>query len=92
MLWQIICDGALQFRSWNGEFVVYHALSGDTHILEEASMQLLLELQQKPSDVLSLARQLAGKWQCELDDDLVQEIEMALTDMHALSLVERIQH
>jgi len=90
MLWRIIGDDLLQVRSWNGEFVVYHALSGDTHILEEANAQLLLELQQKPADVLSLARQLADKWQCELDDDLVREIEMALTEIQALSLVERV--
>jgi len=88
MLWRIIGDDVLRFRSWNDEFVVYHALSGDTHILEEANVQLLLELQRTPSDMLSLARQLASQWQCELDDDLVREIEMALTDMQALSLIE----
>lgn len=92
MLWRIIGDDVLQFRSWNDEFVVYHALSGDTHILEESAAQLLQELQRTPSDVLSLARRLADRWQCELNDDLLQEIDMVLTDMHALSLVERVQH
>jgi len=92
MLWRVIGDDALQFRSWDGEFVVYNALSGDTHILEEAAAQLLLALQRAPADVLSLARLLADQWQCELNDEFLREIDMALTDMHALSLVERVQH
>lgn len=89
MQWRIIGDSALQFRSWNDEFVVYNALSGDTHLLEESAAQILLALQRAPSDVLSLAQLLAATWQCEPNDDLLREIEMVLSDMHALSLVER---
>jgi PqqD family protein of HPr-rel-A system len=89
MQWRVIGDSALQFRSWNGEFVVYNSLSGDTHILEESTAQILLVLQQTPSDMLSLAQLLARMWECELCDDFLLEIEMVLSDMHTLSLVER---
>lgn len=90
MQWRIIDDDALQLRSWDGEFVVYNALSGDLHILDEQAAQILQALQHKPSDVLSLAQRFAAEWQCEPSDDLLHEIEMTMSDMQALALVERI--
>ena len=90
MQWRIIDDDALQLRFWDGEFVVYNALSGDLHILDEQAAQVLQALQHKPSDVLSLAQLLAKEWQCEPSDDLLHEIEMTMSDMQALALVERV--
>jgi len=89
MQWRIIDDNALQLRFWDGEFVVYNALSGDIHVLDDRAAQLLQALQQAPSDVLSLVQRFAKEWQCEPSDDLLHEIEMTVSDMHALALVER---
>ena len=88
MQWRLIGNDALQFRSWNDECVVYNTLSGDTHILETRAAEILFALQQGPLDMLSLAQLLAGKWQCETDQTFLDELETALSDMHALSLVE----
>lgn len=89
MHWRIIDENALQLRFWDGEFVVYNALSGDVHVLDERAAHILQALQQAPADVLSLAQRFAKEWQCEPSDDLLQEIEMTVSDMHALALVER---
>ena len=88
MLWRIIDDNALRLRFWDGEFVVYNALSGDIHILDDRAAHILQALQQAPADVLSLVQSFAAEWQCEPDDDLLNEIEMTVSDMHALALVE----
>jgi PqqD family protein of HPr-rel-A system len=88
MQWRTLRDNALRFQVWNEEFVVYNEVSGDTHVLEEAAARLLIEVQRAPSDVLSLAQRLADEWQCEVNDDFLHEIEMALANMHALCLVE----
>jgi PqqD family protein of HPr-rel-A system len=90
MQWQIIDDGALQFRCWDEEFVVYNAFSGDTHILAAPAAELLLMLQGASLETQSLARLLAEKWQCELSPDFLDEVETMLSDMQALSLVKRI--
>jgi PqqD family protein of HPr-rel-A system len=90
MQWRALEDNALRFQSWNDEVVVYNTLSGDTHILDKPAVQILQALQRTPSDVLSLAQLLAATWQCETSDDLLREIEMVLSDMHTLSLVERV--
>jgi PqqD family protein of HPr-rel-A system len=90
MQWRIIDDGALRFRCWDEEFVVYNAFSGDTHILSAPAAELLLMLQGASQETQSLARLLADKWQCELSPDFLDEVETMLSDMQALSLVKRI--
>ena len=89
MQWRTIDDNALQLRFLDGEFVVYNALSGDLHVLDDRAGHILQALQQAPADVLSLVQRFAREWQCEPDDDLLREIEMTVSDMHALALVER---
>lgn len=88
--WRTIGDDALEFRRWDEEVIVYNALSGDTHLLAPSAAEILLTLQNETLDMLSLARLLAGKWQCDPTPDFLDELEMTLSDMHALSLVERV--
>jgi PqqD family protein of HPr-rel-A system len=90
MHWRIIGDNALRFRRWNQEFVVYNTLSGDIHILDEAATQILQALQTGPCDMGSLAQSIAGKRECGPSDNFLGQIEVMLSDMHALSLVERV--
>lgn len=88
--WRIIGDDALEFRRWDEEVIVYNALSGDTHLLDLSAAEILLTLRHETLDMLSLARLLAHKWQCDPTPDFLDELEMTLSDMHALSLVERV--
>jgi PqqD family protein of HPr-rel-A system len=90
MQWQVIADQALQFRCWEEEYVVYNACSGDTHVLAAQAAELLMLLQRASLDTEAAARLLAEKWQCELTSDFLEELEMTLCDMHALSLVKRV--
>jgi PqqD family protein of HPr-rel-A system len=88
--WRIIDDDALEFRCWDEEeVVVYNALSGDTHLLDALAADILLTLRHEAQDMLSLAQLLARKWQCESTPEFLEELEMMLSDMHALSLIER---
>jgi len=87
--WRAAGGNSLHLKFWDGELVVYNELSGDLHILDDSAAHILQALQQAPADVLSLAQRFAKEWQCEPSDDLLQEIEMTVSDMHALALVER---
>lgn len=89
MQWRVISDTALCFHSWNGEFVVYNTLSGDTHLLGSMAAQILLKLQQTPSDVITLAGSLGQLSQTELDDELSLQVEHLLADLDKLALVTR---
>ena len=42
--WRLAPGQALLHRGWNGAFVLYNDLSGDTHLLSDDAMDLLLAL------------------------------------------------
>lgn len=88
-MWQVIPGDALHFRVWEGEFVVYNSLSGDTHLLGSAAAHALLKLQQTSSDALTLAATLAPLMKAEMDDEFVSQIEQILADLGKLALIER---
>lgn len=77
-----IADHAdLAWRYWDGEYVVHHALSNDTHRLSYAAGRVLMQLAQfGENDVESLA--LA----CELP---VCNVELILSELAKRSLVAR---
>lgn len=96
MQWRALSDLALHFRSWDDEFVVYNSLSGDTHLLGSAAAQVLLKLQQAPSDAVALAESLTPQFQArmemeKMDKELVDQITRLLEDLHTLALVEPIR-
>lgn len=89
MQWRVISDSALHFRLWDDEFVVYNSLSGDTHLLGSTAAQILLKLQQAPSNVTALSASLAPLLNTEMDDEFVIQIEHVLADLNTLALIER---
>jgi hypothetical protein len=42
--WRLVPGQALLHRGWDGAFVLYNDLSGDTHLLTDDAMTLLLAL------------------------------------------------
>ena len=88
--WRVISDQALHFRSWGDELIVYNSLSGDTHLLGSAAAQILLRLQQVPSDFISLAESLTSVLQTEMmGEPLEPQLVNLLADLNALALIER---
>jgi len=86
--WQVTAENELLFRSWGDEFVVYNGATGDTHLLGLVAAQVMLKLQQTPTDAVSLAEWVAPLLQTEPDDELVFVIEQILTDFDSLGIIE----
>ncbi|MBB3223819.1 hypothetical protein [Pseudoduganella umbonata] len=42
--WRLVPGQTLLHRGWDGAFVLYNDLSGDTHLLADEAMSLLLAL------------------------------------------------
>jgi PqqD family protein of HPr-rel-A system len=88
--WRVISNQALHFCSWGDEFIVYNSLSGDTHLLGSVAANVLLRLQQAPSDAISLAGSLTSLLQVEMMDGLLEpQLVNLLADLNALALIER---
>ena len=58
-------------------------------MLDLAATQILLQLQQAPSDAITLAGSLAPLLQTEMDGDFSLRVERLLADLDTLGLIER---
>lgn len=88
-MWQVVPGQALAFREWDGEAVLYNDLSGSTHLLEGAAVELLFALRERPADSASLAAQLAERFGASAGDaDFQAEIDEMLNALARLDLVE----
>ena len=58
VIWRLAPGQRLLHRCWDGECVIYNDLSGDTHLLDDFTFDLLRLLQAMPQTALALARAL----------------------------------
>lgn len=88
-MWQVVAGQSLVFREWEGEAVLYNDLSGSTHLLDGAAIDLLTALRERPADSAALASQLAARFGSGADDaDFLAEIDDMLDALARLDLVE----
>lgn len=88
-MWQVVPGQSLVFREWEGEAVLYNDVSGSTHLLDGAAIDLLNALRDRPADSAALAAQLAGRFGAAADDaDFLAEIDDMLAALARLELVE----
>jgi len=83
-VWRLVSGQCLAHRGWDGEYVVYNDLSGDTHLFGDDAMQLLLQLRAGPTDEEALAHAL------EVALDEREGFAVMLVELRALSLIERV--
>lgn len=88
-MWQVVPGQLLVFREWEDEAVLYNNLSGNTHLLEGAAVDLLYALRERPADSAALALQLADQFGADAGDaDFRAGIEAMLSALARLDLVE----
>jgi PqqD family protein of HPr-rel-A system len=91
MRWQLTPGQRLLARRFDDEFVLYNDLSGDTHLLGAAAMDLLGFLQRSTGaqagseDALCAA--LAAALDCARDAGFDAEAGAVLAQLHALALI-----
>jgi PqqD family protein of HPr-rel-A system len=86
-MWRLTPGQALASREWDGEAVLYNDLSGSTHLLDGAALDLLFALRDEPADAAALADHLAEHFDAG-DDDLVARIDEMLAALAGLDLIE----
>lgn len=80
-IWRVVPGQQLACRGWDGEYVLYNSLSGDTHLLDEAALRLLRALDGHPASIPALAAQLRAG---------VGDTAGLLANLRALHLVEPV--
>jgi PqqD family protein of HPr-rel-A system len=92
--WSLRPGQTLQHRHWDGETVLYNDLSGDTHLLGDAALVLLLALQDGPATRQALAGALQAEFGVDaldpVDDavDYAADADALLLNMKRLHLVD----
>jgi PqqD family protein of HPr-rel-A system len=86
-MWRVVPGQSLVFREWDGEAVLYNDLSGSTHLLDGAAIDVLHALRRHPADAATLAAGLAGHFEADADELSVM-IEDMLAGLATLDLVE----
>jgi PqqD family protein of HPr-rel-A system len=86
--WRVVPGQALHCREWDDdEAVLYNDLSGSTHLLDGAALELLQTLRARPADATTLAAELADRFDAG-DADLATVIDDMLAALGRLDLVE----
>jgi len=84
-IWRLVPGQRLDHRCHDGECVLFNDLTGDTHLLEQAVLDLLDALRTAPRAAAELAGDDGAP---ESDPDVLGELDEVLADLAALSLVE----
>jgi PqqD family protein of HPr-rel-A system len=78
----------LRSRQWGDEFVVYNDLSGDTHLLDSAAMDFLLQLQARAADDAGVA--YPGQRAHDASEEQTADIDDVLATLANAFLIEGI--
>jgi PqqD family protein of HPr-rel-A system len=81
-LWRLRDPSSLHARSWDDGVVLFHAPSGDTHLLDPLAGAALLLLREGPLAVEAMVRASGGR----ADEALVERL---LAELEGLGVVER---
>jgi PqqD family protein of HPr-rel-A system len=87
-MWRVVPGQLLAFREWDGEVVLFNDLSGNTHLLEGAALDVLHALQAQPADTAALAQRLAPHFDLDDDADLPAVLSDLIASLARLDLVE----
>jgi PqqD family protein of HPr-rel-A system len=80
--------GRLHWRVWDGEYVVFDSLSGDTHLLNQVAATALQLLGDTPASADELAHHVARRLGRELEPESVGQFHELLRQLDDLGLVE----
>jgi PqqD family protein of HPr-rel-A system len=88
-MWRVPAGRELRWRSWDGEHLVYHANSGDTHRLNAVGASVLRAIEGSGVETGQLVDRVAADLQVERST-LIGPIAELLARFEDLGLIESI--
>ncbi|MEJ5209896.1 MAG: HPr-rel-A system PqqD family peptide chaperone [Burkholderiales bacterium] len=86
--WRVNPAHGVRVTAWEDGYTVFHAASGDTHLLDPFTGQVLSCLLEHPMDLDELARALAGRPAAALASGERDALEKALAALARVHLAE----
>lgn len=87
-LWRVRDPSSLHWHQWDDGLVVYHAASGDTHLLDATAGAALSLLRHEQSDLAGLVRRVTAK-QGGAAPGFEESLGGLLKELEELGVVER---
>jgi PqqD family protein of HPr-rel-A system len=85
--WAVPEGNALVWRIWDDEFLVYNAVSGQTHHLNFLAGEALRSLQAEVANGRELVRRLADQFEIAEDSPPLQMIDRLIRELDELGLI-----
>ena len=86
--WKLGANGRIVWHQWDGDYVVFNPDSGNTHLLDIASGEVLVALQAGAASTEHLAARLADLLDLGKDQTMTSAVRHILETLSGLGLVE----
>jgi len=88
LLWKVAGDEELVWRTWEGDCIVYHPLSGDTQLLDVSIAEVLRQVSISPRTHADLCQRLAEFLDVGDDPELAKAVTQILGKLDDLGIIE----
>jgi PqqD family protein of HPr-rel-A system len=88
--WRKASSGTIPMREWDGDWVVYNPLSGDTHILDIVAGEVLRTVAGGPRDGRALCGHIAEFLDVADDANTAANVAAILHRLDELGLIEPV--
>ena len=87
--WRVSTTAPLPTRNWDGDYVVYNPLSGNTHLLDIVTGEVLKIIAARPARAQAICNRVADFLDLPADDgNLLQHVGDILHVLDDLGLIE----
>ena len=86
--WRITVAEPFPLRCWEGDYVVYNSLSGDTHLLDIVSGHVLTRILESPAGASELRSRVAAFLEVPNDAAVDVQVKEILDALDDLGLIE----
>lgn len=87
-VWHVAQGARLHWSEWDGEFVLFHENSANTHQLNLFAATAVKLLCDEPAGSESLTQKTAAKLGVDVDAELQDDVDLLLSQLKTLGILE----
>ncbi len=89
-IWRIPTDQEIFWRHWEGDYVVFNSLSGETHILDITDGKVLRRIMNGPATTEDIRSEIGEFLKVRNDAELACAVDKILHNLEDAGLVEAV--
>jgi len=86
--WALTVNGPVPLRCWEGDYVVYNRLSGDTHVLDIVTGEVLKSIIAGTTRCSSICKCVAEFLEVPNDSNVAEQVGAILEALDRLGLIQ----